>query len=117
MDLDQAIRKHAEWKLKFSLAISKQETLDAATITADNCCELGKWLHGDGIKRYGKLGSYTECIAKHAAFHVEAGKVAVTINEKKYTAAEVMLKPGTPYEAASSSVWVAIKRLRGEAGL
>ncbi len=117
MDLDQAIRKHAEWKMKFSLAISKQEAMDVAMISTDNCCELGKWLHGDGIKRYGKLAGFTECVAKHAVFHVEAGKVAETINDKKYVAAEAMLQPGTPYEAASSAVWVAIKRLRSEAGL
>jgi hypothetical protein len=32
MDLNQAIEKHAEWKVKFRKAISGQETMDAETI-------------------------------------------------------------------------------------
>ena len=32
MDLDHAIQKHAEWKLRFRSAIAKHETLDAAAI-------------------------------------------------------------------------------------
>ncbi len=47
MDLDQAVAKHAEWKVKFRKAISAKEQLDTASIAKDNCCELGKWLHGE----------------------------------------------------------------------
>jgi hypothetical protein len=49
MNLDNAIATHARWKLKFRGAISAQETLDAATIGKDDCCEIGKWLHGVAI--------------------------------------------------------------------
>ena len=48
MDLNQAIEKHAEWKVKFRSAIVKKESMDAGTISKDNCCELGKWLHRIG---------------------------------------------------------------------
>ncbi len=34
MDIDSAISKHAEWKIKFRLAITKQEQLDVAIISA-----------------------------------------------------------------------------------
>ncbi|HXG49160.1 MAG TPA: CZB domain-containing protein, partial [Methylomirabilota bacterium] len=84
MDLNQAIEKHAEWKLKFRAAISKQETMDAATIAQDNCCELGKWLHGEAKSRFGALKSYAECVSKHAEFHTEASKAAQAINARKY---------------------------------
>ena len=117
MDLDHAIQKHAEWKLKFRGAISNKETLDATTITKDNCCDLGKWLHDEGKIKYAKLASHTGCVAKHAAFHVEAGKIAVAINAKKYTEAEAMLGGSTPYASASSDVAVAINRLKKEAGI
>jgi len=117
MDLESAIGKHAEWKMKFRNAISKQETMDAATISKDNCCELGKWLHGEAKTKFSRLASHAECLQKHAAFHVEAGKVASTINAKKYTEAEAMLGSGTPYASASSSVGVAIMHLKKEAGL
>lgn len=117
MDLKQAIDKHAEWKVKFRSAISKHESMDVSTISKDDCCDLGRWLHGDGMKRHGKLDSFKQCVTKHAAFHVEAGKVAQTINAKKYDDAEKMLSSGTPYTSASTSVGAAILQLKKESGL
>lgn len=117
MNLEGAIGKHAEWKMKFRNAISKQETMDAATISKDNCCELGKWLHGEGKTTFGRLASHAACLQKHAAFHVEAGKVASTINAKKYVEAEAMIGSGTPYANISSSTGVAIMQLKKEACL
>jgi methyl-accepting chemotaxis protein len=117
MDLDSVIGKHAEWKLKLRSAISKQETMDVATISKDDCCELGKWLHGEAKTKFGRLTSYTECVTKHAGFHVEAGKIAGAINSKKYDEAEAMLNSGTAYTMASNTVGVAIMRLKKEAGI
>lgn len=117
MDLSQAIGKHAEWKTKFRSAISKKETMDVDTIARDNCCELGKWLHGEAKPKFGQLPSYTGCLKKHAAFHIEAGKVASAINAKKYAEAEAMLGSNTAYAAVSSEVGVAIMHLKKEAGI
>ena len=117
MNLDDAIQKHTEWKTKFRAAITKKETLDAATIAKDNCCDLGKWLYGDGKSRFGKLDSHAECVAKHKTFHVEAGKVAAAINAKKYAEAEAMIGSGTTYSAASNATGIAIMHLKKQAGL
>jgi methyl-accepting chemotaxis protein len=117
MNLDAGIEKHAEWKLKLRTAIDKKETLDAATISKDNLCELGKWLHGEGKTAFSKHPSHGECLAKHAAFHVEAGKVAKLINEKKYSEAHAAIRLETPYAAASKAVTLAIVRLKQEAKL
>lgn len=117
MDLKQAIEKHAEWKLKFRKAISEHETMDAETISKDNCCELGKWLHGEAKSKFSKLPTYSDCVAKHATFHIEAGKVAKTINAKNFSGAEALLGSGTQYTEASSAVGVAIIKLRKESGL
>ena len=117
MDLNQAIEKHSEWKIKFRQAISDKETMDAETIAKDNCCELGKWLHSEAKSKFDKFPSYSDCVTKHAAFHAEAGKVATTINAKKYTEAEAMIGPATPYTAASSAVRHAIMHLKQEAGI
>jgi methyl-accepting chemotaxis protein len=117
MDLNEAIRKHAEWKLKFRKAIAGQESMDAETISKENCCELGKWLHGEAKTKHSKFSSYNECVATHAAFHIEAGKVAKVINAKKYAEAEAMIGSDTSYQKASSAVGLAIMRLKKEAGL
>lgn len=114
MDLNQALEKHAEWKIKFRAAISKKETMDDATISRDNCCDLGKWLHGDAKAKLSHLKSYSDCLLKHAHFHTEAGKVARAINAKQYDIAEAMLGSGTGYSHASNEVGVAITHLKKE---
>lgn len=117
MDLNNAIEKHAEWKMKFRSAISRKDTLDAPSISRDNCCELGKWLHGEAKVKFGALPSHAQCVSRHAAFHQEAGKVAQAINARNYSAAEAMLNAGTPYASASSAVGVAILQLKKDARL
>lgn len=114
MDLNNAIGMHIEWKTTLRNAIKQQSSLDAAVISKDNQCDLGKWLHGEARSKHGQLASYTNCVAKHAAFHVEAGKVAEAINSKNFDAAEKMLDIGTPYTAASKEVGVAILHLNKE---
>lgn len=117
MDLTQAVAKHADWKFKLRSAITNKETMDVATVSADNCCELGKWLHGEAKAAHGTLKAYSECVKVHAQFHKEAGKVAEAINAKKFTEAEAMLGEGTPYTAASMNARVAILAMKKEAGL
>jgi len=117
MDLDHAIGNHAEWKIRFRSAISKQEKMDVAIISTDNGCELGKWLHGEARAKFGQLASHAECVQKHAAFHAEAGKVASAINAKKYAQAESMIGSGTDYDDASRFVGMAILRLKKDARL
>lgn len=114
MDLDQAIQKHAEWKLKFRKAISEHQEMDAITISKDNCCDLGKWLHGEAKSKFSKLVAYQTCVEKHAAFHKEAGKVATLINNKKYDEAEKTISGNTAYSQASSDVGLWIIKLKKE---
>jgi len=37
MNLDRAIEKHTQWKIKIRSAISNQETLDVSLISKDYC--------------------------------------------------------------------------------
>ena len=117
MDLSQASQAHSDWKIKLRLAITKQEQLDVITIKADNCCALGKWLHGEARTKYAGLKSYADCTQRHAAFHQEAGSVAEAINRRDYVKAGQMLDAGTRYAAASSAVGSAILGLKKEAAL
>lgn len=73
MDLNQAIDNHIEWKVKLRSAISKEESSDVETNSKDNCCDLGKWLHGDAKATLGKFANHSNFIAKHAEFHRDAG--------------------------------------------
>lgn len=117
MDLNEAIKAHSDWKVKLRGAISAQSTLDAPTIAKDNCCVLGKWLHGESKSLLGSMGSHADCVRHHAAFHREASKVAEVINNKRFAEAEKMLAPGSPYAVASNAVVIAIGALKREAKL
>ena len=117
MDLEQAITKHAEWKLKLRNAISKKEILDQKSISKDNCCDLGKWLHTDGGIKFGTLNSFQDVVKKHAIFHLEAGNVAILVNSKQYIQADAQLNADTSFSKASQAVAMAIMALKREAKL
>jgi len=112
MNLDEAITKHAEWKVKFRSAMGKKEQLDAGAIRLDNRCDLGKWLHGDGHASLGSNADFSALVMKHAEFHKVAGKVAEVINAGNYAQAEKMLAPDTEYAQASMNVAGAIVSLK-----
>lgn len=117
IDLSNAIERHSAWKVKLRSAITNQETVDAVSLAKDNCCELGKWLHGDGKASHGSLPSFSLCLNQHATFHREVGKIATMINARQFSQAEVMLGFGTPYQVASSAIGVSLRNLKKEAGL
>jgi methyl-accepting chemotaxis protein len=112
MNLDAAIEKHAEWKIRLRNAISKQEQLDAASISKDNCCQLGHWLYGDGQSSLGRAPEFQSLVTAHKAFHAEAGRVAGLINARQYPEAQRALQKGTRYAAASDTVRDAIYALK-----
>jgi methyl-accepting chemotaxis protein len=111
MDLDEAVGKHIEWKVKLRSSIVKKELVDAATIRRDNCCVLGKWLHGEGKNLHGNKSSFGPLVTRHAEFHRCAGNVADAINAKKYDQATVMLEGNSEFGVASFAVAAAIKAL------
>ena len=117
MDLQEAVRAHSDWKTKLRAAISAKSTLDVDTISRDDCCLLGKWLHGESRPMFGPLTSHVACVKKHAVFHKEAAKIASNINAKRYAEAEKMLEAGGAYSTASNEVVFAIGALKREAKL
>jgi methyl-accepting chemotaxis protein len=117
MNLDNAVQTHAQWKTKLRSAISKHERMDLITLSRDDCCELGQWLHGEGRSSYGGRASHADCIHKHLAFHGEVTKVARAVNAQQFDAAEGMLNSGTSYAKASSALSVSFLQLRKEAGI
>ena len=115
LNFDSAIHKHALWKSRFRTAISQCASLDVPTIEKDHCCELGKWLLGDGHSTFGHLRSHAYCVLNHAEFHKEAGKVARLINEKKYAEAESLLADESHFSRLSYILLGAFAELESEA--
>ena len=103
VDVDVYIDAHRQWKVKLRDAIENREEVDAATLSRDDCCALGKWIYGEG-QRLGGRETFTQLIERHKHFHQVAGGVAEQINQRRYREAEDALAPGTPFSAATSAV-------------
>ena len=112
MNLDNAILAHYEWKNKLKSAIASQSQLDAASISLDNKCEFGQWLHGPGASVYGNKPEFAALIQKHRIFHFEAGKVASQINATHYADASKLIEPSSAFGAASVAIGVAVNALK-----
>ena len=111
IDLHAAIRDHTEWRKTFYDAISKGQSLDAASISRDTSCALGQWLDDDARQANRHLDSYRDCLVAHTEFHLEAAKIARAINDKRYDEALRMLGRGTDYSEASIALGLAITQL------
>lgn len=114
INLDNAIQAHANWRAKLRTAVAQKETLDADTVSRDDCCELGKWLHGAGSSQYGGKPSFVQLLESHRQFHQEAGKVARLINQGAYSEAEKQLESNTGFSNASQKVGAAVIQLAKE---
>ena len=116
MNFKEATNAHTDWKIRLRGAISENSTLDLDAIARDDCCELGRWLHGPSKARYGALPAHGACLVAHARFHFRAADVAATINARNYREAEQMLGAGTQYALASREIVFAIETLRRQIG-
>ncbi|OGA12592.1 MAG: hypothetical protein A3H32_06290 [Betaproteobacteria bacterium RIFCSPLOWO2_02_FULL_63_19] len=115
MHLGNAIATHEEWKTALRNAIAGSATLDVVTISADNRCEFGQWLYGEGKRLFGELPIHAHCVETHRLFHVEAGKIAEAINVRNFVDANGMLASNTPFSKTSSALADSILQLRQEA--
>lgn len=79
LDFKGAIEAHQRWKIRLQQVVEghSEETLDPAQVARDDCCALGKWIHGVGGAQYGRDPEFDELRRKHAHFHVCAGHVLI----------------------------------------
>jgi hypothetical protein len=114
IDLDGAIKAHADWRSKLRSAAMHGEQVDADSICRDDQCPLGKWLHGSGQGKFGGKPSFVELVGAHREFHDEAGKVARSINNGAGAEAEKMLESDTAFSRASQKVTRLIVQFKNE---
>ncbi len=108
MDARTAIAAHREWRDHFRAAMATREPLDVPQITADDCCNFGRWLFGEGQRQFGHLPCWQDCVDAHAEFHREAAKVAEVLNAGQLLQADKMLAAGTNYAKSSERLGMAV---------
>jgi hypothetical protein len=109
--LEQAHRWHQEWKEKLLAAVNEKQTIDADTISRDDCCNLGKWLYSDGQRYSGDKPAFQDLVLHHREFHMLTGAVAEIVNEKQYELAKTYLSNDAQLARSSYEVDEAITRL------
>ena len=115
-DFDAAIEAHQAWKMKLRRAISSQEKLDIDTISRDDCCALGKWIHGPGGHHHGQALRFGELKDKHREFHRSVGMIARKITQGRSEDAERLLGTGSAFTALSTDIVSMLNRFKGEVG-
>jgi Chemoreceptor zinc-binding domain len=112
IDIESAIAAHQNWKLRLANVIAGKSTEDLKpdVICLDDRCDLGKWLHGSGGIRMGKLPAFTMLIARHKQFHLEASSILATAQGGDTASARVLLN-GT-YSHTSQQVVTLLQHLK-----
>jgi len=110
--LDVACRAHLLWKDKLISSGASGEKFDVATIKKDDCCELGKWLQGEGKRAYGTRFEFQHLLQNHREFHLVTSVVAEVANGKNLEQLSQHMNESSHFVAASLSVGLAIKHLK-----
>lgn len=104
MNFDEAIRAHAEWKMKLSNYLRHPDnSIDLVKLGLDNACMLGQWLHGDGWK-HSSLPEYVQLLKEHAEFHKAAADIVKSKNAGKDISDAIALGAQSPFSRYSLSV-------------
>ncbi len=112
MDFDKAINAHVQWKMKLAAYLTKPDrSLDAAVVGADNSCELGKWIRGDG-QTLAKTPDFVKLVADHTQFHKAAGDIIRKADSGQKMTEVVALGAKSDYSAASNAVVASLMTMK-----
>jgi hypothetical protein len=114
MDFQSAIHAHVSWKAKLATYIAKPDrSLNAAEVSKDGGCELGKWLASEKPK-HASDPKFVELMADHSRFHKAAGEVIKKADSGQSVAEEVALEGKSEFSQASSAVISKLMKLKSK---
>jgi methyl-accepting chemotaxis protein len=118
MDLDEAVKAHAAWKMKLHAYIRHPDkSVDAGEAGRDDYCPLGQWLHGDGKNQLAKAPEYETLVREHARFHKAVGDAIRLADAGHNLQEEHVLGWDSEFAAASRKVVTAIVQIKKRASL
>lgn len=114
MNLDDAISAHSKWKMKLASYISKPDkNLQASVVGADNQCDLGKWLYGEG-QQYSRLPEYSKLVSDHSEFHKLAAEIVRNANSGQKVVDEIALGSKSKFASVSSAIVLSLKAMKSK---
>ncbi len=69
IDFSLARTAHLAWKARLRSFLDGKQTLTEAQAVSQRDCDLGKWLYGEGMAKYGTLSEMRELERVHADLH------------------------------------------------
>jgi hypothetical protein len=112
MDFDKAIAAHSQWKGKLATYLKKPDrSLQPNEISADNKCDLGKWIVADGAKMASDP-EFSKLKSEHARFHKAAADIVRRANAGEAVAEETVLGSRSEFISASSAVVQALINIK-----
>lgn len=112
LNFKTAIDAHMKWKVRLEkcMQTDNEEGLKVETVSRDDQCPLGKWIHSIGGERFGHLREFQEMKLEHARFHLCAGDVLTCCLAGDKEGAGQKLRSGD-YVRASERVKLLLARL------
>jgi methyl-accepting chemotaxis protein len=118
MDLDEAVKAHAAWKMRLQAYIrAPDKSIDAAVAGRDDCCPLGQWLHGDGKGRISHIPEYDTLVSEHARFHRAVGDAVKLADEGRDITEEHVLAWDSEFAASSRNVVTSIVQIKKKSNM
>lgn len=117
MNITDAIKAHAQWKVKLTAYLMKPDgSLKAEDIAPDNRCELGKWIHSSA-GQHPHLKELQELKQIHAAFHHAAADVVRKIDSGKERDQNKLTGFSSEFGVLSLKIVNQLKALTGKLGM
>jgi hypothetical protein len=112
MNFDEAVIAHSEWKRKLHAYLEKPDhSLNATDVAANNKCNLGKWLAGEGLK-FASLPGFPKLVDEHTRFHKAAADVIRKADSGQNVTSDVALGAQSEFGRASGAVVLALMDLK-----
>ncbi len=112
MDFDQAILAHSAWKRKLRLYLSKADhSLTVADVAADDRCQLGEWIAGEG-RKYSGLPDFANLSTQHTRFHKAAADILNKAGRGQEVSDELVPGSNSEFSKASASIVRAIIEMK-----
>lgn len=96
IDFTLAKTKHLVWKTKLRSFLDGKESLSEAQVVSHTDCDLGKWLHFEGIRTYGTIPEMRELEKTHIELHAVVKKVVQLKKQGNTVQAEAELRKVEP---------------------
>lgn len=112
MNFDDAIRAHAEWKVRIQKYLKHPDgSINVDDLEQDNLCLLGKWLYGEG-ESYNAIEEYEELRDVHKHFHKTASNILKRKNQGEEIEAELVLGSSSDYAKYSTDIMKLLVKIK-----